>query len=889
MQTRRSLLAVGLIVALLNLIGAGTLRSESLVFVPQLFEGTLNHSWFSPSNWFTVAAPNKLVHANRIPLPEDTAQITGLAIAAGNSIGLDQLILAQNAVVEGGNFGLQSLALSAGSVLRGTTAKADRTIRVLGPLVQLESSQLVIEGGAFALLSPEAPATSASLTLARGSEVYVIGELILTHGSQIGPLDLPQSRITLPPTGTLSSSGDSVVRGSAASPLIVNLQGTVRCASGSMRFLDVIDWHNAGEPANLVAVTEVALIDFVNSRSFNVEANGRFNVTGPGLVRISGESGLDGQLDVGAIEKSTGKLNPGHLEIAAPVRGTGSMHVLGSEATASTLLWRSHTLGVARLEIDPWAQFTIAGATVRILAGIEILNSGLCKQLAGGSVSLEAGTQFINLNSGLMEILADVSYESASGSGARVINKGVLRKQSPGISRFGANSPPSGPDLDNQGRIEIQAGQLNVFGGTSSGHFEISSTAKLFFWGGNHILSQSASLGGEGSVQVAKGATEAHLQILGDVQVSHLEVGAQGFIDGPGRLRVTSDLLWTAGGFSGSGRLAIDPGASLLLSGNGEKALLGWTVLNRGNATWAGTGALVMSQGALFENAAEGLLDLSGDTSCLQGPGLPPATFLNRGRCRKTQGSFQSVFRTEFQNQGQVEVAIKEIDFRGGYRQSAGNLRIAADASAAGPLLILGGDLMGNGTINGPMTNSGAIAPGSSPGRLLIARGNLYSQTHDGRFDCEIGGLVPGVSHDQVAVTGEARLAGTLGLRVLSGFTPKPGDRFTVMAYASRTGTFDDITTESAPPDIVFVPRYFNTNLVLIAVPAQLLTERIPHTSQMRLTLPTIQGLHYMLDASDSATPPTWSPLADWTGDGTVFNFPEPLNRARRFYRLRLE
>lgn len=868
---------------------AATLRSETLVFVPQLIDGTLNHSWFSPSNWFTLAAPNKLIHANRLPLPEDTAQITGLAIAAGNSIGLDQLIVTASAVVEGGNFTVQGLSLSAGATLRESAARADRAIRILGPLVQLESTRLVVEGGGFALLSPDAPFSSASLTLARGSEVFVIGELILTHGSQIGPLDLPQSRVTLPPTGMLSSSGDCVIRGSAASPLILDVQGSVRGGTGSLRFLDPIEWRNAGEPAQLSTLAAGALIEMVNSRSFNVPEGARFKVKGPGLVRLSGETRLDGILEVGAMEQATGKLDPGRLEIATPVRGIGSLRVLGTPAAGSALLWQSHSFEFARLDIDRDALFTIAGATTRTLSGIRVFNGGVCLQTAAGSITMEAGAQFENLATAQMDIQADASYEAAPGSGARFINRGTLRKLSSGITRFGANSPPSGPDLDNLGLMEIRAGQLNVFGGDSSGRFDVAQDAKLFFWGGTHILQPDAAITGPGWVTVAKGATETHLHVLGDLEIARLELGSQGFIDGPGNIRVLSEFQWTSGGLTGSGNLEILPGTPCRLTGNGEKTLLGRTLLNHGIATWSGSGALVMSQGALFDNAPDGSLELSADTNCQLGTELPKATFVNRGRFTKTQGSFQSVFRTEFQNQGDIDVLIKEIDFRAGFRQSAGRLRIAADASVAGPLLIEGGLLMGNGSINGSVTNSGTVSPGMSPGRLVVAKGFGFLQNPDGRFICELGGQIPGVNQDQLALTGEARLAGKLEIQLAAGFEAKSGDRFTVMTYASRLGAFDAIILTAVPAGTVFVPRYTNNSLVLIAAAAQIQTDAVSHPSQMRLSIPTVAGLHYTLEAADSLPAPVWTPVMDWTGDGTSFVVSEPMNRAQRFYRLRLE
>src|SRR5262249_36899387 len=79
----------------------------------------------------------------------------------------------------------------------------------------------------------------------------------------------------------------------------------------------------------------------------------------------------------------------------------------------------------------------------------------------------------------------------------------------------------------------------------------------------------------------------------------------------------------------------------------------------------------------------------------------------------------------------------------------------------------------------------------------------------------ELGGLIPGTTHDQVRVSGQANLSGTLDVEFINGFLPAPGNSFTVMTYTARSGTFAGLTT---PPGITLQAAYFPTHLVLNAV-----------------------------------------------------------------------
>ncbi len=66
------------------------------------------------------------------------------------------------------------------------------------------------------------------------------------------------------------------------------------------------------------------------------------------------------------------------------------------------------------------------------------------------------------------------------------------------------------------------------------------------------------------------------------------------------------------------------------------------------------------------------------------------------------------------------------------------------------------------------------------------------SQGSLGTLQIEIGGTTPG-EYDQLNITGDAVLAGTLEVQLINGFTPTVGDVFTFLTVGGlQTGSFDN-------------------------------------------------------------------------------------------------
>jgi len=93
----------------------------------------------------------------------------------------------------------------------------------------------------------------------------------------------------------------------------------------------------------------------------------------------------------------------------------------------------------------------------------------------------------------------------------------------------------------------------------------------------------------------------------------------------------------------------------------------------------------------------------------------------------------------------------------------------------------------GSGQITMDVYNDGIVAPGYSPGKIDIT-GNY---TQSGTLLIELGGTDPGTGYDQLNVSGQASLDGTLQLALYNGYRPSDGQTFDILTFGSALGRFD--------------------------------------------------------------------------------------------------
>jgi hypothetical protein len=398
--------------------------------------------------------------------------------------------------------------------------------------------------------------------------------------------------------------------------------------------------------------------------------------------------------------------------------------------------------------------------------------------------------------------------------------------------------------------------------GPSSGSWGTASN-----WSGGAVpgAGDDVTIGSGVTVTHSSGTDSVHrLTVGGTLTLSGgtLSVGATstvanltqsgGTLAGAGTLTVSGSFSWTGGTQSGPGTTAIaSGGAATINSSTSALTLSGRTLNNSGAVTWSGTNALQLNDGAVWN-------DLSGSTFLASNNAAVTATsgtgtFGNAGTFTKSGGAGTTSFASAvaFNNTGTVNVlsgtlalaagtnsatvAVSSgatLNFTGSYTLtstsgisgsgsvvfSGGTTTIGGTLGASSGVTVQSGAaITGAATINANVTNSGTIHVGGGPGvagRLTI-NGN-FTQTSTGVLNVELGGLNAGTDSDQLVISGTASLGGTLNVSLLNGFVPASGNSFSVLTFASSTGTFATVTGLSQDGSTL-TPQYNSTNLTLTA------------------------------------------------------------------------
>jgi hypothetical protein len=182
--------------------------------------------------------------------------------------------------------------------------------------------------------------------------------------------------------------------------------------------------------------------------------------------------------------------------------------------------------------------------------------------------------------------------------------------------------------------------------------------------------------------------------------------------------------------------------------------------------------------------------------------------FVNEGELRVEAGDLQFVPTMTFENRGRVVVAAGTVLDRSEaiYLQTAGET-VVNGTLFADEVRIDGGVLRGGGRIGGDpgaagtlgtVVNNGEIAPGHSPGTLVID--GHYVQGASGVLTMELGRV-----SDRLVIGGDASFAGTLAIGFVDGFVPMLGQTFELLTYRSHTGSMALRTLgEAARPGYAF-------------------------------------------------------------------------------------
>jgi len=105
-------------------------------------------------------------------------------------------------------------------------------------------------------------------------------------------------------------------------------------------------------------------------------------------------------------------------------------------------------------------------------------------------------------------------------------------------------------------------------------------------------------------------------------------------------------------------------------------------------------------------------------------------------------------------------------------------------------ITIVNGSLSGTGTINGDLQNPSGTVALATPFGTLNVNGN-FGQNSAASLQIALGGTTAGTNYDQLIVSRDMALFGTLQISLANSFSPSLGDRFHVLAWGGTlSGTF---------------------------------------------------------------------------------------------------
>jgi hypothetical protein len=352
----------------------------------------------------------------------------------------------------------------------------------------------------------------------------------------------------------------------------------------------------------------------------------------------------------------------------------------------------------------------------------------------------------------------------------------------------------------------------------------------------------------------------------------------------------------------GPGALIINTGASLTVN-SGYPPTLHCALNNSGTTTLIQGTPLNAGNGAIVNNLSGGIFLLQpGSAIDYDSVGALPV-FINAGLLENTvSSSYRPSLALTVSNTGTVLIQSNGMSFGAypqaptNYLQTAGSTVVAAGATMQAnnaanyvPTVFLqGGTLSGDGTIQGFVTNSGAIVqPGASPGILTAASGypTPYTQGPGGTLSIELGGLTAGTQFDQLDNGGNSVLGGALTVSLINGFQPAVGQSFPILLF-SGTGT-GHFSTLNAPAGISVT--YSNTGVYLVVtgtVPVQILQPQWT-AGGFNFGFGTATNQNYTVQSATNLAAPNWILYSNFTGTGSLVNFVLPLtNAAQQFFRV---
>jgi autotransporter-associated beta strand protein len=518
---------------------------------------------------------------------------------------------------------------------------------------------------------------------------------------------------------------------------------------------------------------------------------------------------------------------------------------------------------------------TLPVATVFPTSGMMIFNSDdqpttaivvQANDALSGSFTVQVGGQ--NANVGTIDWTGHLGGSTGasalvkSGSGALILDN---------VNGYKAGTTITGGTLvvaaDNElgnasSNVTVGAGTLEVTAGfTTARTFTLSDPAATIQVDPFQTLALSAAMGGSGSLNKT-GAGTLDLTGLTNTfgglgQTVAINAGTLGISSDAGLGNAANQVAFNGGSLQATGAIAssrnatLNSSATIDTNGNNVTLAAPGSISGAGGLTKVGTGTLTLSGNNTYSGSttiSAGTVSVSADANLGQA-----SASINVGaatlEASATFTSGHSITLTDpastiTVDAGQVLQLSNPISGAGGLTKAGGGTLILTGANSytgattinAGTLILngslassatttvnTGATLAGNGSLGGPVLNSGGtVSPGTGTtiGTLAITGG--YTQSASGTLVLKLAGnATPGVDYDTVTGTGFASLSGTIHVTTINGFTPAGGDSYHVLS--STGGGAGNFTTQIGfvygNVFLVEAPAFNSLNLNAVANP----------------------------------------------------------------------